>query len=57
MEIKTADTGAFIKAFLDYLKLKYAGLMEAIAQSGDISTENEQDLTRAVEDFRPLWRK
>ncbi|MDR1908291.1 MAG: F0F1 ATP synthase subunit alpha [Spirochaetaceae bacterium] len=54
-DIKTAEVNRFIRAFLDYLKQRCQRLLAGITESGALSAEDEQELARALEDFKPLW--
>jgi F-type H+-transporting ATPase subunit alpha len=57
MDIKTAEANRFVRSFLDYLKQRHQKLLDTVTESGLIDAEQEQELTKAVEDFKPLWRK
>jgi F-type H+-transporting ATPase subunit alpha len=57
LDIKTAEVNRFVRAFLDYLKQRHQKLLDAVTETGAVDAEQEQELTKAVEDFKPLWRK
>ncbi|MDR2517379.1 MAG: F0F1 ATP synthase subunit alpha, partial [Spirochaetaceae bacterium] len=57
LDIKADAAGEFVRAFIEYLKQRWQKTLDAITESGDLSAETEQELTKAVEDFKPLWRK
>ena len=53
-DIPAAKVSAFIKGFLDYLKIHNKAMLGAIASTGLTSAENEQELASAVESFKQL---
>jgi F-type H+-transporting ATPase subunit alpha len=54
MDIPVNGIGPFIKGFLEYLEVHNAGLMESVAKTGALSSENEQELVSAIENFKQL---
>jgi F-type H+-transporting ATPase subunit alpha len=54
MDIPVNKIGVFVKGFLEYLETHDAGLMESVAKTGVLSSENEQELVSAVENFKQL---
>ncbi|MDR2176567.1 MAG: F0F1 ATP synthase subunit alpha [Treponema sp.] len=56
MDIKVEAVPAFVSAFLEYLKARFADTLKAIAETGNITAEMEQVLSSAVEEFKQLKR-
>jgi len=52
IDIFTENISSFIKEYLDFLKIQRAGLLEEIAQTGDISPELENKLSAAAIAFK-----
>jgi F-type H+-transporting ATPase subunit alpha len=52
MDVEVSAVSKFIKQFLEYLKTRHGATLESIAKTGAVTVEIEQDLTRAVEDFK-----
>jgi F-type H+-transporting ATPase subunit alpha len=54
LDIKKEEVGGFVDKFISYLKTKHASVLEAIAEKGEISSETEEGLQAAVEEFKQL---
>ncbi|MDR2738319.1 MAG: F0F1 ATP synthase subunit alpha [Treponema sp.] len=52
MDVPVDKASAFVKEFIEYLKLRNGGLLKEIADTGVMSTEIEQGLTSAIETFK-----
>jgi F-type H+-transporting ATPase subunit alpha len=52
MDVPVDKASAFVKEFIEYLKLRNGGLLKEIADTGVMSTEIEQGLTGAIETFK-----
>jgi F-type H+-transporting ATPase subunit alpha len=52
MDVEVSAVSRFIKQFLEYLKARHGAVLESIAKTGAVSVEIEQELIRAVEDFK-----
>jgi F-type H+-transporting ATPase subunit alpha len=52
MDVPVDKVSAFVKEFVEYLKLRNGGLLKEIADTGVMSTEIEQGLTGAIETFK-----
>jgi len=52
MDVKTEEVSLFIKNYLSYLKTQKADLLISIAETGAISTEQENEMRNAVESFK-----
>jgi F-type H+-transporting ATPase subunit alpha len=54
LDIKTENVSAFVKDFLSHLKSQKQDLMRAIAETGVVSKEQEDELRLAVEAFKGI---
>ncbi|GHV89858.1 ATP synthase subunit alpha [Spirochaetia bacterium] len=54
MDVAVDKIAAFIKGFLEYLRVHHAAILETIAKTGATSVELEQELAQAIEDFKQL---
>jgi F-type H+-transporting ATPase subunit alpha len=54
MDVPVDKIGTFIKGFLDYLGSHHTALIAGIAEAGNVSSENEQELISAAEDYKQL---
>jgi F-type H+-transporting ATPase subunit alpha len=52
MDVETAKVPAYVKGFVEYLKIHKAGILETIAKTGETSVELEQELVSAIEDYK-----
>jgi F-type H+-transporting ATPase subunit alpha len=52
MDVPVDNVSAFVKKFIEYLKLRNGELLKEIADTGVMSTEIEQGLTSAIETFK-----
>jgi F-type H+-transporting ATPase subunit alpha len=52
MSIETAKVSAFIKGFLEYLTVHHRQTMDTLNKTGESSKEIEEELTKAVENFK-----
>jgi F-type H+-transporting ATPase subunit alpha len=52
LDIKTENISSFVKDFLSHLKSRKADLMRSIAETGVVSTEQEDELRVTVESFK-----
>jgi F-type H+-transporting ATPase subunit alpha len=52
MDVPVDKVSAFVKEFIEYLKLRNGGLLKEIADTAVMSTEIEQGLTSAIETFK-----
>jgi F-type H+-transporting ATPase subunit alpha len=52
MDVPVDKVSAFVKGFIEYLKLRNGGLLKEIADTGVMSVEIEQGLTSAIETFK-----
>ncbi|MDR1596866.1 MAG: F0F1 ATP synthase subunit alpha [Treponema sp.] len=52
MDVPVDKVSAFVKGFIEYLKLRNGGLLKEIADTGVMSAEIEQGLTGAIEAFK-----
>jgi F-type H+-transporting ATPase subunit alpha len=57
MEVEKNGVGPFVKGYLEYLRIREAGLLKAIAETGAISAEQERDLNAAIESYRNSQRQ
>ncbi|MDR1319210.1 MAG: F0F1 ATP synthase subunit alpha [Treponema sp.] len=54
MDIKVENIKAFIKGYLEYLKIHNAELLRAVAEAGAVNTEQESELKNAIEGYKQL---
>jgi F-type H+-transporting ATPase subunit alpha len=54
MDIKKENVNKFVRDFLEYLKNRYAALLETITQTQVTNEETESALVKAVEEFKQL---
>jgi F-type H+-transporting ATPase subunit alpha len=54
MDIKKEQVNKFVRDFLEYLKSRYAALLETITQTQATNEETESALVKAVEEFKQL---
>jgi F-type H+-transporting ATPase subunit alpha len=54
LDVKTSGTAAFIKGYLEYLRLHHPAMLAAIAETGEISAETEAELRAAIESYKQL---
>jgi len=47
----------FIKDYLDYIKTNCYGILEEIANTGNISVDMDSDLRSAIEKFKELKKE
>jgi F-type H+-transporting ATPase subunit alpha len=52
MEVSAAQTGAFARGCLEYLRVHHKNILDEIAETKAVSSDIEQELTRAVEDYK-----
>jgi F0F1-type ATP synthase alpha subunit len=57
MDVPKEKAGGFIKDFIKCLKDNYAETLKAIADTGEITPEIEQQLNDAIEKFRDSGKK
>ncbi|MDR1143045.1 MAG: F0F1 ATP synthase subunit alpha [Spirochaetaceae bacterium] len=56
IDVPVPQVRSFIRGLLEYLKMKYAGILAAIAETGIITAELEQGLTEAIEAYKQVKR-
>ena len=54
MDVPVDKIASFMKGLIDYFKLKYREILEAIAKTGALSAELEHDLQAAVEAYKQV---
>ena len=54
VDVKVENISSFIKTCLTYLKNQRGPLMRGIAETGNLSAEQEEELRNAVEAFKGL---
>jgi F-type H+-transporting ATPase subunit alpha len=54
LDLPEEQVSSFVRSFLEYLRSHHQGTLEAIAAAGASSPEIEQDLSRAIENFKQL---
>jgi F-type H+-transporting ATPase subunit alpha len=54
MSVETAKVSAFVKGFLEYLSAHNGKMMETLNKTGESSKEIEEELTKAVENFKQV---
>ena len=54
MDVPVHKIASFMKGLIDYFKLKYREILEAIAKTGALSAELEHDLQAAVEAYKQV---
>jgi F-type H+-transporting ATPase subunit alpha len=54
MDVPVDKIASFMKGVIDYFKLKYREILEAIAKTGALSAELEHDLKTAVEAYKQV---
>jgi F-type H+-transporting ATPase subunit alpha len=52
MDVPVEKVSGFVKGFLEYLGLRKAGALKTIAETGELSSAVEQELSGAIEDFK-----
>jgi F-type H+-transporting ATPase subunit alpha len=54
MDLDKDKTASFIRGFLEFLSIRHTELMETIAKTGGTTVETEEELNRALENFKQL---
>jgi F-type H+-transporting ATPase subunit alpha len=57
IDIPVKQVRSFIAGFLDYLSGGHSGILKTIAETGAVQTEQEQELSAAIEAYKPLAGK
>jgi F-type H+-transporting ATPase subunit alpha len=52
MDIKIEDIASFVRNYIDYLEVHHTSLLSSIAQTGNISVDEENELRSAIEKFK-----
>jgi F-type H+-transporting ATPase subunit alpha len=56
MDVPTDKVAAFIREFTEHLNTGHWELLEAIGKTGELTPEQEQELSGAVEEFKQFYR-
>jgi F-type H+-transporting ATPase subunit alpha len=54
MDVAVSAVSGFVKQFLEYLKTHHGAALGSIAETGALTVEIEQELIRAVENFKQV---
>jgi len=52
-KVQTSDIGEFERLYLDFIKTKYAGLLQTIKSEGQISDKTNAEIQQVLEEFIP----
>jgi F-type H+-transporting ATPase subunit alpha len=52
LDIPVEKVSAFVKGFLEYLRFRKAGMLKKIADTGEMGSEIEQEISGAIETFK-----
>ena len=56
-DIPVAKVSQFETEFLEYLDEKRTDILDSIRQTKDLTAENEQELRKAIEDFKEIFKR